>query len=360
MQTSNPHSHPILVTGGAGFIGSNFVRHWLNTQEGHLINLDALTYSGNLNNLKDIAEDPRYTFVHGDVGDREKIRDLLHKTKPRAVLHFAAETHVDRSIKSPEPFVNTNVVASYYFLEELLNYWKDLEQREKQTFRFLNISTDEVFGSLEKNDPPTVEDSPYRPNSPYSASKAAFNHLVRAYHVTFGLPAITTYCSNNFGPYQFPEKLIPLMVVQALQSKPLPVYGDGKQMRNWLYVEDHCKALSLVLEKGVPGSSYNIGSDDELDNLTLVNLLCSILDELLPTSPSRPYKQLIQHVADRPGHDRKYALDSSKIKKELGWAPTENFEEHLRETVQWYLRNFAWVENVLSGDYRLWMASQYE
>lgn len=355
-----PTSKTILVTGGAGFIGSNFVRYWLREAKGKLVNLDALTYSGNLNNLKDIAEGDQYTFIHGEIGDREKVKSLLHKFEPSAIVHFAAETHVDRSILTPEAFMNTNVIAAHKLLEETLEYWKGLSDDRKNAFRFLNVSTDEVFGSLGQNDPATTEESPYRPNSPYSASKAAFDHFVRAYQATFGLPTITTYCSNNFGPYQFPEKLIPLMVVQALQGKPLPIYGDGLQMRNWLFVEDHCKALALVLEKGNPGSRYNIGSDDELDNLSLVNKVCGILDELLPTSPSRPYKQLIQHVTDRPGHDRKYALDSTKIRKELGWSPLGQFEEHLKGTVNWYLKNFAWVENVMSGDYRHWMATQYE
>ena len=355
-----PAIDTLLVTGGAGFIGSNFVRHWLQTQTGKLINLDSLSYAGNLNNLKDLSDNPRYSFIHADMGDREKVKALLLKEEPQNIIHFAAETHVDRSIHTPAVFVETNVVAAHAFLEEVFNYWNRLKGDDKKSFRFLNVSTDEVFGSLENDQAPTTEESPYLPNSPYSASKAAFDHFVRAYYKTFGLPTLTTYCSNNFGPYQFPEKLIPLIVVQALQGKPLPIYGDGRQRRNWLYVEDHCKALVKVLGEAAPGSRYNIGSDDEMDNLTLVDKVCAVLDELLPTSPNRPYKQLIQHVADRPGHDRKYALDSSKIKKELGWNPSANFEENLRATVLWYLKNFAWVENVISGDYRHWMATQYE
>lgn len=355
-----PTSNPIIVTGGAGFIGSNFVRHWLKTRPEPLVNIDALTYSGNLSNLKEIADHPNYTFIHADMGDREKISQVLEKFQPAGIVHFAAETHVDRSIKAPEVFVKNNVMAAHALLEEVCKYWKGLKGEQRHRFRFLNVSTDEVFGSLEPDASPTTEDDPYRPNSPYSASKASFDHLVRAYHVTFGLPTLTTYSSNNFGPYQFPEKLIPLMVVQALQGKPLPVYGDGLQMRNWLYVEDHCRALELVLDKGKVGSQYNIGSDVELDNLSLVHQVCAILDVLLPTSPNRPYKNLIEHVPDRPGHDRKYALDSSKLHRELGWAPQGSFEDNLHATVLWYLKNFAWVENVLSGDYRHWMASQYE
>lgn len=355
-----PTPNTLLVTGGAGFIGSNFIRYWLQKEQGKLINLDALTYSGNLNNLKEIAKEPRYTFIHANMGDREKVRAVLEQERPEAMIHFAAETHVDRSIRDPSNFVQTNVVDAHAFLEESMKYWRKLNSKEKSGFRFVNVSTDEVFGSLEPNHPPSREGNPYLPNSPYSASKAAFDHFVRAYCTTYEFPAITTYCSNNFGPYQFPEKLIPLVVVQAIQGKPLPIYGDGLQRRNWLYVEDHCTALAKILAKAKPGSRYNIGSDDEMDNLTLVNRVCAILDELLPTSPNRPFHRLIQHVPDRPGHDRKYALDCSRIKQELGWSSSPNFEENLRNTIVWYLKNFAWIESVMSGDYRNWMAIQYE
>ncbi len=350
---------PILVTGGAGFIGANFILNWIDTEKQPVVNLDKLTYAGNLNNLASLELHPLHTFVQGDMGQRSLVRDLFQKHRPRAVVHFAAETHVDRSIHRPEQFVSTNIVAGFALLEEALAYWKQLDPDAQQSFRFLNISTDEVYGSLGPQDAPSTEESRFAPNSPYAASKASFDHLVRAFHHTYGLPVLTTYCTNNFGPFQFPEKLLPLMIVNALQGKPLPIYGDGLQKRNWIYVVDHCEAVRKVLAGGVPGSCYNIGDMSEMTNLAFVHQLCVILDELKPDSPYRPHVNLIKHVKDRPGHDQRYALDSSKMRKELGWQPKESFDVNLRKTVAWYLHNLAWLENVISGDYRAWITTHY-
>jgi dTDP-glucose 4,6-dehydratase len=347
----------ILVTGGAGFIGSNFVHQWIEKEQKPLLNLDKLTYAGHLQNLASLQKNPLHKFIQGDIADRKLIQNLLQTERPHAIVHFAAETHVDRSIHAPEDFVHTNVHGSFHLLDEARKYWQALPEDKKHTFRFLNVSTDEVFGSLEPTDPPATEEHLYCPNSPYSASKASFDHFIRAYNITFGFPAITTYCSNNFGPYQFPEKLIPLMIVHALEGKPLPLYGDGQQVRNWLYVGDHCEALRLLLAKGRPGERYNISSDAEWTNLALIHLLCKILDEIKPTS--QPYSKLISHIKDRPGHDRRYALDSGKLRRELGWKPKKTFEEQLRETVQWYLHNPTWITNAQSAEYQAWIASHY-
>lgn len=348
----------IFVTGGAGFIGSNFVFHWLNQGKGNLINLDKLTYAGNMNNLSSLQNDPRHQFVCGDIGDRTLVRELLVRHQPHAVINFAAETHVDRSIYHPNNFIETNINASFNFLTECYDYWKQLPLPAKEKFRFIDISTDEVYGSLAPDDPPSTELSPFAPNSPYAATKASFDHLARAYHQTFGMPILTTHCSNNFGPFQFPEKLIPLMIVNALQGKPLPIYGDGQQIRDWIYVTDHCEAIQLLLEKGTPGESYNIGHEIKITNLEIVKTVCKLLDELKPDCPYLPHESLIEFVKDRPGHDRRYSLDSTKIKK-LGWKPKENLTEGLKKTVSWYLNNQAWVNNILCGDYHAWIATHY-
>ncbi len=349
----------LLVTGGAGFIGSNFVLNWIQSKNIPLVNLDKLTYAGNRNNLAALEGNSRHIFVEGDIADRALVHELLHKYQPRAIVHFAAETHVDRSIDKPENFLFTNVDGSFALLQETYSYWKKLPSAEQNFFRFLNVSTDEVFGSLALGSPPSTEGSPFFPNSPYAASKASFDHFVRSYFHTYKFPSITTHCSNNFGPYQFPEKLIPLMIVQALRGQALPVYGDGKQIRNWIYVKDHCEALEVVLNKGKPGESYNIGSEKGMTNLELIHLLCALLDKLKPESPFRPHAQLIQHIKDRPGHDRRYDLDSSKIKRELEWHSRHPFEQALRETVRWYLENQAWLESATNENYRLWMAKHY-
>jgi len=363
----------ILVTGGAGFIGSNFILDWLATEGTPVINLDKLTYAGNPANLAAAAKDKRYTFVKGDIGDRALIGKLLREHKPRAIVNFAAESHVDRSIHGPDAFVQTNVVGTFNLLEEARAYWSNLEEPERSDFRFLHVSTDEVYGSLGSNDPAFTETTPYSPNSPYAASKAASDHLVRAYHHTYGLPVITTNCSNNYGPFQFPEKLIPLMVVNAVRGKPLPVYGDGLNVRDWLYVGDHCAGVRLALNKGRVGETYNIGGNAEKTNLEVVQAICAILDELrplgaaipdsrLPIHASKPvthHSSLITMVKDRPGHDRRYAMDARKIERELGWKPRERFETGLRKTVQWYLDNMSWVESVTSGAYRDWMDLNY-
>lgn len=350
----------ILVTGGAGFIGSNFILQWLARNDESVLNLDALTYAANLNNLASINNDPRQIFVKGDIGHFPVIGALLDKYKPRAIVHFAAESHVDRSILGPEQFIKTNIGGSFYLLEAARTYWSRLPDNAKATFRFLHVSTDEVYGSLEAEDPPFTETSTYRPNSPYSASKAASDHLVRAYHHTYGLPTLTTNCSNNYGPFQFPEKLIPLLIANALAGKPLPIYGDGLNVRDWLYVEDHCSAVMRVLDAGKPGEVYNIGGCNERTNLDVVHTICAILDVLSPRTDGGSYRTLIQHVKDRPGHDRRYAIDAGKIKRELGWVPAESFESGIRKTVRWYLSNQDWVHDVQSGSYTDWMTRNYE
>jgi len=349
----------ILVTGGAGFIGSNFVLDWLAQSDEPVINLDKLTYAGNLENLASLEGDARHLFVQGDIGDSALVARLLAEHQPRAILNFAAESHVDRSIHGPEDFIETNIVGTFRLLEAVRAYWKALEPQAQQAFRFLHVSTDEVYGSLGKDEPAFTEKHQYEPNSPYSASKAASDHLVRAYHHTYGLPVLTTNCSNNYGPYHFPEKLIPLMIVNALAGKPLPVYGDGQQIRDWLYVKDHCSAIRRVLEAGVLGETYNVGGWNEKPNLEIVRTVCALLDELRPRADGQPYQQQIAYVTDRPGHDRRYAIDATKLATELGWKPAETFETGIRKTVQWYLDNQTWVNNVLSGDYRQWMETNY-
>jgi dTDP-glucose 4,6-dehydratase len=348
----------ILVTGGAGFIGSNFVLEWFAHGPEPVINLDKLTYAGNLENLATLERDPRHVFVRGDIGDRDLVQDLLGRHRPRALLNFAAESHVDRSIHGPDDFIRTNLLGTFSLLEEARAYWVDLKAPERERFRFLHVSTDEVFGSLGPGDPAFSETTPYSPNSPYSASKAGSDHLVRAYHHTYGLPTLTTNCSNNYGPFQFPEKLIPLTVLNATQGKPLPVYGDGKNVRDWLYVRDHCAALRLVLERGRPGEVYNMGGSAERENIAVVNRICAILDELRPR-PSGRHADLVAFVKDRPGHDRRYAIDASKVARELGWSPATPFETGLRETVRWYLDHPEWVRDVQSGEYRRWMEKHY-
>ncbi len=349
----------ILVTGGAGFIGANFVLDWLAQSDEAVINLDKLTYAGNMENLASLKGDTRQVFVRGDIGDAALVGRLLAEHRPRAVINFAAESHVDRSIHGPEDFIQTNIVGTFHLLEAVRAYWSGLAATEKNSFRFLHVSTDEVYGSLAKDDPAFSETHRYEPNSPYSASKAASDHLVRAYHHTYGLPVLTTNCSNNYGPYHFPEKLIPLMIVNALAGKPLPVYGDGQQIRDWLYVRDHCSAIRCVLEKGRLGEVYNIGGWNEKTNLEIVHTICTLLDELAP-NPLRPQSSaLITYVQDRPGHDRRYAIDARKIGRELGWKPAETFDTGIRKTVQWYLDNQGWVSRVQSGDYRNWVEKNY-
>lgn len=349
----------ILVTGGAGFIGSNFVLDWLAESDELVVNLDKLTYAGNLQNLVLLKGDPRHVFVKGDICDFELVLSLLQKYRIRAVINFAAESHVDRSIHGPEDFIQTNIVGSFRLLEAVRQYWDGLEQQAKQAFRLLHVSTDEVYGSLEKNDAPFAETNQYQPNSPYSASKAASDHLVRAYHHTYGLPVVTTNCSNNYGPYHFPEKLIPLCIQNALSGKPLTIYGDGQQIRDWLYVKDHCSAIRRVLEAGKLGEVYNVGGWNEKANLEVVNTLCTILDELKPRTDGKSYAAQITYVTDRPGHDRRYAIDASKLERGLGWKPAETFETGIRKTVQWYLDNAAWVSNVLSSEYQSWLDKNY-
>jgi len=340
----------LLVTGGAGFIGGNFVHLLMNQDDVQIINLDLLTYAGNLDTLADIKEGDRYTFVQGDIGNKELVSDLLRRYKPSAVVNFAAESHVDRSIDAPCDFIQTNVVGTFNLLECSRQYYLDLPEDQAEAFRFLHVSTDEVYGSLGAEGMFT-EETPYAPNSPYSASKAASDHLVRAWHHTYGLPVITTNCSNNYGPCQFPEKLIPLMIQNAIAGKPLPIYGDGGNIRDWLYVHDHCRAIWRVLEAGQLGEVYNIGGNSEKTNLEVVDTLCAILDELMPQSPHMPHAQFKHFVTDRPGHDRRYAIDASKIKRELGWEPQETFESGLRATVQWYLDNVSWCMRVMDGSY---------
>jgi dTDP-glucose 4,6-dehydratase len=347
------------VTGGAGFIGSNFVLDWLAQSDEPIVNLDKLTYAGNLENLSPLRGDARHLFVTGDLGDRALVDRLLHTHRPRAVIHFAAESHVDRSIHGPEDFIQTNIVGTFRLLEAVRAHWSGLPADQQASFRFLHVSTDEVFGSLGANDAPFAETHRMEPNSPYSASKAASDHLVRAWHHTYGLPVLTTHCSNNYGPLHFPEKLIPLMIVHALAGKPLPVYGDGMQIRDWLYVKDHCSAIRRVLEAGQPGETYNIGGWNEMPNIEIVRTICALLDELRPKSDGSSYATQITHVTDRPGHDRRYAIDARKIERELGWKPAETFQTGIRKTVQWYLDHPDWVAHVQSGAYRDWVDLQY-
>jgi dTDP-glucose 4,6-dehydratase len=349
----------ILITGGAGFIGANFVLDWLAESDERVINLDKLTYAGNLETLASLQDDSRHIFVQGDIGDNALVSRLLSDYQPRAIINFAAESHVDRSIHGPEDFIQTNVVGTFHLLEATRIYWNTLADEVKKSFRFLHVSTDEVYGSLEKTAPAFTETHAYEPNSPYSASKAASDHLVRAYHHTYGLPVLTTNCSNNYGPYHFPEKLIPLMIVNALAGKSLPVYGDGQQIRDWLYVKDHCSAIRRVLEAGKPGETYNVGGWNEKANIDIVKIICGLLDELRPRADGKSYIEQISFVADRPGHDRRYAIDARKIERELGWTPAETFETGIRKTVQWYLDNQDWVANVLSGSYRSWVEKNY-
>lgn len=348
----------ILVTGGAGFIGANFILDWISATGEPVLNLDKLTYAGNLENLSELKNDSRHTFIRGDIGDSALLDRLLSEHKPRVVVNFAAESHVDRSIHGPEDFIQTNVVGTFRLLEAVRGYWASLSENEKATFRFLHVSTDEVYGSLTTEDPPFAETNPFEPNSPYSASKAASDHLVRAWHHTYGLPVLTTNCSNNYGPYQFPEKLIPLIIHNALNGKPLPIYGDGMNVRDWLYVSDHCAAIRRVIEAGIPGETYNIGGWNEKPNLEIVHTLCSMLDQFRP-DPAGPRARLITYVKDRPGHDRRYAIDAQKIERELGWHPAETFESGIKKTVAWYLDNPAWVEHVTSGAYRNWVDQNY-
>ena len=350
---------PVIVTGGAGFIGSNFILQWLACETSPVVNVDKLTYAGNLGNLESVAALARYSFEHGDICDRTWIQALLDRHRPRALVHFAAESHVDRSIHGPDDFVRTNVNGTFSLLEETRAYWGALPAEEKANFRFLHISTDEVYGSLEPDAPAFCETTPYAPNSPYSASKAASDHLVRAYHHTYGLPTLTTNCSNNYGPYQFPEKLIPLVILNATGGKPLPVYGDGQNVRDWLFVADHCEAVRTVLARGVVGETYNIGGCHEKTNIEIVKGVCALLDELRPDDPMVPHNQLITFVKDRPGHDRRYSIDARKIERELGWRPRETFESGIRKTVEWYLAHDSWVRDVTSGSYRQWIATHY-
>ena len=349
----------VFVTGGAGFIGSNFILEWFKNSNEQVINLDAITYAGNLENLSSLAGNSRHLFIKGDIGNSHLVSDLLAKHRPRALVNFAAESHVDRSIHGPEDFIQANIVGTFRLLEAVRAYWDGRAQDADSPFCFLHISTDEVYGSLAKDAPAFTEMSRYEPNSPYSASKAASDHLVRAYHHTYGLPVLTTNCSNNYGPCQFPEKLIPLCIHNALAGNPLPVYGDGRQIRDWLYVKDHCSALRCVLESGKPGEIYNIGGWNEKTNIEVVHTLCLILDQLKPRPDGRPYREQIVFVQDRPGHDRRYAIDATKIQNQLGWKPAETFETGLRKTVQWYLDNQRWVGNVTSGAYRNWVEKQY-
>jgi dTDP-glucose 4,6-dehydratase len=349
----------ILVTGGAGFIGGNFVLDWLAGSSEPVVNLDKLTYAGNLETLASLKGDSRHVFAHGDIGDTALVARLLAQHKPRAVVNFAAESHVDRSIHGPADFIETNVLGTFRLLEAVRQYWLGLEASDKAAFRFLHVSTDEVYGSLSKTDPAFSETNRYEPNSPYSASKAASDHLVRAWHHTYGLPVLTTNCSNNYGPYHFPEKLIPLMIVNALAGKPLPVYGDGMQIRDWLYVKDHCSAIRRVLEAGQLGETYNVGGWNEKPNIDIVHTVCALLDELRPKADGSSYATQITHVTDRPGHDRRYAIDARKLEAELGWKPAETFDSGIRKTVEWYLAHPDWVANVQSGAYREWVGKQY-
>ena len=346
----------ILVTGGAGFIGSNFVLDWLAQSDEKVINLDKLTYAGNLHNLSSLSQDPRHIFVQGDIGDSSQVSQLLAQYQPRAIINLAAESHVDRSIHGPADFIQTNILGTFRLLEATHAYWRELDFPAKHDFRFLHVSTDEVYGSLSKNEPPFTEEHRYEPNSPYSASKASSDHLVRAYHHTYGLPVLTTNCSNNYGPFQFPEKLIPLMIANALAGKPLPVYGDGQQVRDWLYVTDHCSAIRRVLEGGIPGETYNIGGWNEKPNIEIVQTICTLLEESYPTAD---FHKLITHVEDRPGHDRRYAINAVKIERELNWRPAETFATGIRKTIRWYVNNQQWVADVQTGAYQEWINKNY-
>ena len=349
----------ILVTGGAGFIGANFILDWLRTCDEPVLNLDKLTYAGNMENLAGLEGDPRYAFVQGDIRDKVLVDRLFHKHRPRAVINFAAESHVDRSIHGPCEFIQTNIVGTFNLLESVRAHYNVLHEEEQRAFRFLHVSTDEVYGSLAKDDPAFRENNRYEPNSPYSASKAASDHLVRAYHHTYGLPVLTTNCSNNYGPYQFPEKLIPLVIANALAGKDLPIYGDGQQIRDWLYVSDHCAAIRRVLEAGRLGETYNIGGWNEKPNLDIVHAICDLLGEMRPRADGKSYREQIVYVTDRPGHDRRYAIDATKIERELGWKPVETFDTGIRKTVQWYLDHSQWIANVQSGAYREWVEKNY-
>ncbi len=348
----------IVVTGGAGFIGSNFILQRIGRDSASVVNLDKLTYAGNLHNLETIANERRYEFIRGDISNRGLVSELLQRRKPQAIVHFAAESHVDRSIRGPEDFIRTNVDGTFALLEEVRAYWGSLAEQERKSFRFLHVSTDEVFGSLGINDPAFSETTPYAPNSPYAASKAASDHLVRAYHHTYGLPTLTTNCSNNYGRFQFPEKLIPLVILNARDGKPLPVYGDGKNVRDWLYVEDHCEAIATVLARGEVGQTYNIGGWNEKQNIDIVGTICGIVDEMAG-SRGEPRRSLITFVKDRPGHDRRYAMDATRIERELGWRPAETFESGIRKTIKWYLEHEQWVRDVTSGGYRQWIETHY-
>jgi dTDP-glucose 4,6-dehydratase len=349
----------LLVTGGAGFIGSNFILTWMEAAKSPVVNLDLLTYAGNPANLASLDQDPRYLLVQGDICDADLVGSLLKEHQPRAIVHFAAESHVDRSIASPGAFIRTNVQGTFVLLDQAKAYWSGLSEADQARFRFLHVSTDEVYGSLGIDDPAFTETTAYSPNSPYAASKAASDHLVRAYHHTFGLPVLTTNCSNNYGPFQFPEKLIPLIIFNALAGKPLPVYGDGKNVRDWLFVEDHCAAIRAVLQNGRVGETYNIGGNSERENIEVVTTLCDLVDEMRAPLATGPRRNLITYVKDRPGHDRRYAIDAAKIARELGWRPAKKFESGLRKTVRWYLDHSSWVENVQTGAYRDWIAQNY-
>ena len=349
----------ILITGGAGFIGSNFIFDWLKNTDEPVVNLDKLTYAGNLTNLAALSGEARHAFVKGDIGDTTLLKGLLAAHRPRAIVHFAAESHVDRSINGPADFISTNIVGTFRLLESVRAYWTELALVEKSAFRFLHVSTDEVYGSLGERDPQFSETTPYAPNSPYSASKAASDHLVRAYFHTYGLPTVTTNCSNNYGPFQFPEKLIPLIINNALTGEPLPIYGDGQNVRDWLYVGDHCAAINNVLDRGRVGETYNIGGQNEKTNISVVTTICEMLDQLKPRADGLAYRTQLTYVKDRPGHDRRYAIDARKIEKELGWTPKETFETGLRKTIQWYLDNSAWINNVVSGNYQQWIDQNY-
>jgi dTDP-glucose 4,6-dehydratase len=349
----------ILVTGGAGFIGSNFVLEWIAKTEARVVNLDLLTYAGNRRNLRSVENHPRHTFVKGDIGDEVLVGALLREHQPRAILNFAAESHVDRSITGPSAFIQTNIIGTFALLEQAKVYWESLAPNAKDGFRFLHVSTDEVYGTLQPEAPGFQETTPYAPNSPYAASKASSDMLVRAWHHTYGLPVLTTNCSNNYGPYQFPEKLIPLMILNALEGKPLPVYGDGQNIRDWLFVEDHCAAIRCVLEKGRAGETYNIGGNSERKNIDVVTAICDILDEVSPSSSIGSRRKLVTYVKDRPGHDRRYAIDATKIARELNWRPTQQFESGIRKTIEWYLTHLDWVDDVRSGAYQKWIELNY-
>jgi dTDP-glucose 4,6-dehydratase len=348
-----------MVTGGAGFIGANFVLDWLAAERDTVVNLDKLTYAGNIENLTALRGEARHVFVQGDINDQPLVSGLLNEYSPRAVLNFAAETHVDRSIRDPSEFIRTNVIGTFKLLEVVRNYWSGLPTAKKESFRFLHVSSDEVYGSLQATDPPFKETDPYQPNSPYSASKGASDHFVRAWHQTYGLPVFTTNCSNNYGPFHFPEKLIPLCILNALEGKPLPIYGDGQHIRDWIYVRDHCSAIRRVLEAGRVGETYNIGGWNEKTNLEVVKTICRILDNAKPRQDGKSYAQQISFITDRPGHDRRYAIDAAKLQRSLGWKPAETFETGLRKTVQWYLDNLEWVSHVTSGEYRHWVDTHY-